>query len=347
MRSRIGLLSRLKGDFASRLALFWAFLVVLLAFAVRYYPVSAALLCLLAVGTVAQSFGYRKGFLAVLDCALLLYTCVFPLAPYLTKEVSTTAFVLISSAFCVMQGRLRRIEAELAEAREKLYQAMFDSISHDLRIPLVSITGVLSGLLDDNFANEPETRRDLMENALSEAERLRVLVENLLQMTKLKAGELRLVKKPYDLSEVVSAVLDGLSPQLSGRKVVLEIPDELPMVPQDPILVGQVLRNLMDNAIKYSPTDSEIRIEILLGTDRVEVAVVDCGRGIPEEDKDRVFEKFYRGEEQRIHGSGLGLSICQGLIVAHGGRISVQARSEGGTAVSFSLPLKEGVCLKS
>ncbi len=143
---------------------------------------------------IAQSFGTNRGFAAVAICAAFLYLVVFPLAPYLIKEVSTTAFIAIASAFCFMQGRLRLREKELAVARERLYQALFDSISHDLRIPLVSITGVLTGLLDENFADEPESRRDLMENALTEAERLRSLVDNLLRMTRLTAGELRVVK---------------------------------------------------------------------------------------------------------------------------------------------------------
>lgn len=347
MFSHTTFLHRLSGDFGTRLAVLVATLALLLAYAIRYYPVSAALLCLLAIGMVAQGFGVEAGFVAVVGCAIFLYTVVFPLAPYLTKEVSTAYFVVISSAFCFMQGRLRDREKELAKARERLYQALFDSISHDLRIPLVSITGALSGLLEDDFADKPEARRDLMENALSEAERLRGLVDNLLGMTKLKAGELRLVKKPYDLWEVVMAVLDSLGPQLSGRALALEVPDELPMVPQDPILIGQVLRNLLDNALKYSPPQSELRLEVLLHSDRVEVAVMDRGRGISQEEESRVFEKFYRGEGQHIHGSGLGLSICQGLITAHGGCIRVQTRPEGGTVVAFSLPLKEGVCLRS
>lgn len=341
------LLIRMAGESSPRLVLLWASLAMLVAFAVRAYPVTAALLCLLAVGMIAQSFGTNRGFAAVAICAAFLYLVVFPLAPYLIKEVSTTAFIAIASAFCFMQGRLRLREKELAVARERLYQALFDSISHDLRIPLVSITGVLTGLLDENFADEPETRRDLMENALTEAERLRSLVDNLLRMTRLTAGELRVVKKPYDLWEVATAVLDDCGPQLKGRSVVLEVPDELPLVPQDPILIGQVLRNLLDNALKYSPSHSELRLEISRHSDRVKVALTDRGPGISQKDEGRVFEKFYRGENQRTHGSGLGLSICQGLVVAHGGVIEVGSRPGGGTTASFSLPLKEGVCLKS
>ena len=146
---------------------------------------------------------------------------------------------------------------------------------------------------------------------------------------------------------MATAVLDDFGPQLKGRSVVLEVPDELPLVPQDPILIGQVLRNLLDNALKYSPSHSELRLEISRHSDRVKVALTDRGPGISQKDEGRVFEKFYRGENQRTHGSGLGLSICQGLVVAHGGVIEVGSRPGGGTTASFSLPLKEGVCLKS
>lgn len=232
----------------------------------------------------------------------------------------------------------------MAKAREKLYRALLDSISHDLRIPLVSITGALSALLDENFSKEPTVRHDLLENALSETEQLRRLVDNLLQMTRLEAGALRITKNPYDLWDVVTAVLDALGPQLVGRTVELEIPDNLPLVPQDPILIGQVLRNQLDNALKHSPLQSEIRLEIHAFDNHVEVCVLDRGPGVPPGDEEKVFEKFFRGQEPIGHGSGLGLSICEGLIAAHGGQIWLCSRPEGGLKVTFSLPLQEFLC---
>lgn len=414
-----------------------AAIAIALAATFRHYSVTASLLCLLAVSVVAQALGVRVGLLVMTGCALLLNELIFPLNPYLVASISTSAFVLVSSTFCLLQGRLpaaqrgesralalvrlsqqlsqtsleaeawdvlgRHLQAEfgdhvivtegerpsgfshwyrfpegnaqvglrkapeeeqlleafvlhsvqaigrlrlaqqvrqaeITQAREKLYQALLDSISHDLRIPLVSITGALSALREENFSNQPEVRRDLLENALLEADQLRRLVDNLLQMTRLEAGALRVAKKPYDLWEVVTVLLDALGPQLVGRAVELEIPDELPLVPQDPILIGQVLRNLLDNALKYSPAGSEIRIEIRAFDDRIEVSVLDRGRGVSAGEEKQLFEKFVRGQEPRVHGSGLGLSICAGLIAAHGGEIDLCARPGGGVKVTFSLP---------
>lgn len=252
------------------------------------------------------------------------------------------AFLLYTAQAVVRLRLARRLrEADLARARERLYQALLDSISHDLRIPLVSITGVLSGLLDEDFSSAPETRHDLLENALSEAERLRRLVENLLQMTRLEAGALKVTKKPYDMAEVVTAVLDGLARQLSDREVDLDLPDGLPLVPQDPILIGQVLRNLLDNALKYSPSQSPLLVEVRHVEAAVEVAVKDQGQGVPADEEEKVFEKFFRGRDQAAHGSGLGLSICAGLIHAHGGSLRLSGRPDGGTEVAFSLPLTD------
>ena len=421
-------LSRLEHVWGPWVALGLAGGAVALAAEFRNFSVTGALLCLLAVSLVAQTFGILLGLVTVGACSVLLYLHVFPLNPYLIPPVSTMAFVLVSSTFCLLQGRLpaarksesqalalvdlsralseaateaqvwavldhhlekefgpltllragaawksgsehwvpmpdelgrvglvkepeekelleaflryaaqslgrlrlaRKLsEAELMKAREKLYHALLDSISHDLRIPLVSITGVLSSLLEESFPADEETRKDLLENALSEAGRLQRLVENLLQMTRLEAGALKVSKKPYDMSEVVSAVLDSLGPQLAGRALELDVPDELPMVPQDSILIGQVLRNLFDNALKYSPPGSPLILRVRLESGQVSVSLLDSGKGLSPDEQNRAFEKFFRGEVQRVHGSGLGLSICEGLVGAHGGDIRLRARPE-------------------
>ncbi len=235
------------------------------------------------------------------------------------------------------QKRLR--DAEILAATEKLQRALLNSISHDLRSPLVSITGALSGLLSSELGELEESHRDLLENALAEAERLNRLVENLLQMTRLEAGTLRLTKKPYDIVEVATVVLDTIALRDPSRRIELLAANDLPMVPMDPHLVGQILMNLLDNALKYSPKDETVTVEIQHERQALELAVSDRGVGVPADEVGRVFEKFFRGKGHRARGTGLGLSICEGLVSAHGGKIWLESGPNGETVFKFSLPL--------
>lgn len=232
-------------------------------------------------------------------------------------------------------------EAELLQATEKLQNALLNSISHDLRTPLVAITGALSTLTDSATPIARSTQQALAENALEEAERLNRLVGNLLDMTRLEAGAMKLAEEPSDVQDVVGAALDQLGNRLSIRPVTVDVPAELPLVPMDFVLIVQVLVNVLDNALKYSPTEAPIEIHARAIGPRLEVQVADRGIGIPSEDLGRVFDKFYRVHRpDSVTGTGLGLSICKGIVEAHGGSISAQNREGGGTLITFTLPLR-------
>jgi len=231
-------------------------------------------------------------------------------------------------------------EAELLQATEKLQNALLNSISHDLRTPLVAITGALSALTEDPEPVDASARQALAENALEEAERLNRLVGNLLDMTRLEAGAMRVAEVPSDVQDVVGAALDQLGNRLSVRPVKVDIPSDLPLVPMDFVLIVQVLVNVLDNAMKYSPRDAPIEIHARTVGTRLEVQVADQGLGIPAEDLGRVFDKFYRVHRpESVTGTGLGLSICKGIVEAHGGSISAADRPAGGTIITFTLPL--------
>jgi two-component system sensor histidine kinase KdpD len=140
---------------------------------------------------------------------------------------------------------------------------------------------------------------------------------------------------------VIGAALSRLSKRLADRRVTTQVPPDLPLVAIDDVLIEQVLVNLLDNAIKYTPPESPIRI-IATATDRaVTVEIADHGPGLPRGEEDKVFEKFYRGQPAGGRGAGLGLAICQGIVQAHGGRIWAQNLPEGGVAFLFTLPLGE------
>jgi len=235
-------------------------------------------------------------------------------------------------------------EAQAAEVRietERLRNSLLSSVSHDLRTPLAAITGAISTILEDGSRIEAGTRQELLESARDEAERLNRLVQNLLEMTRLESGTLQLRKEWHPLEEVIGAALNRLGKRLSGRRVHTSVPPDLPLVAIDDVLIEQVLVNLLDNTLKYTPAASPIRI-IATATDRaVTVEVADRGPGLPSGEVEKVFEKFYRGQPAGGRGAGLGLAICQGVVRAHGGRIWAQNLPEGGVAFLFTLPLTD------
>lgn len=232
-------------------------------------------------------------------------------------------------------------QARLLREKEKLQSAVLNSISHDLRTPLVSITGSLSTLLESDTHFDEAMQHDLLTGAYSEAERLNRLVGNLLDMSRLEAGSMKLKRDLYDLSEVIGVARSQLREQLAGRQIIINIPDDLPMIPIDLTLFAQVIVNLLDNAMKYSEPDTPIEIGAIQTDDHIEISVADRGVGIPEDEIPHIFEKFYRATTVNGQGgSGLGLSICQGIVEAHGGKIWVESRSEGGTCFIISLSLQ-------
>ncbi|MCP4363310.1 MAG: sensor histidine kinase KdpD [Chloroflexi bacterium] len=234
-------------------------------------------------------------------------------------------------------------QTQLLREKEKLQTALLNSISHDLRTPLASITGVLSSLRDDTEAYlDPATQRELVENAYEEADRMNRLVANLLDMTRLQAGGMKVVREPCDVQDVVGVALAELSNKLQDRSVTITVPSDLPLVPVDFILISRVLINLLDNAHKYSPPGTPIEIQARMIDNRVEIEVADRGLGIPEDEISQVFEKFYRVKRtDNASGTGLGLSICQGIIETHGGQIWANNRRGGGTIITLALPVEQ------
>ena len=239
-----------------------------------------------------------------------------------------------------------RLFAETQRARvemetERLRNSLLSSVSHDLRTPLASITGAASTLLDEQGHQDDASRRDLLETIHEEAFRLNRLVANLLDMTRLESGALKVKKEWLSIEEPIGGALTRLESSLAGRKVEMQVPRDLPLVPFDGLLIEQVLVNLLENAIKYTAPESPITISGSASPDAVMVEVADRGPGVPSGTEERVFEKFQRLESKGPQGGvGLGLTICRGIITAHGGRISVTNRAEGGAAFRFTLPLE-------
>ena len=248
------------------------------------------------------------------------------------------------TALAIERARLAE-EAEQAQVRaetERLRNSLLSSVSHDLRTPLASITGAASTLLDNEAHLDAATRRDLLESLHEEADRLNRLVQNLLEMTRLESGALQLHTEWHPVEEVVGAALGRFGKALAGRAVTTRVPSELPLVPMDDVLIEQVLINLLDNALKYTPPGSPIEVTAADTGGDVLIEVADRGPGLLPGEERRIFEKFHRSEATpTVRGAGLGLAICRGLVQAHGGRIWAENRPGGGVTIRFTLPVKE------
>jgi two-component system, OmpR family, sensor histidine kinase KdpD len=232
-------------------------------------------------------------------------------------------------------------QTELLEATEKLQTALLNSISHDLRTPLVSITGALSSMEEDDSTLDEEARRSLIETAREEAERLNRLVGNLLDITRLDAGAMQLHREACDVQELIGSALEQIGTPLKNRQVNVNIPANLPLANLDFVLFSRVLVNLIDNALKYSPLENPVEIQAREYGPYIEISVADRGEGIPEEDLTRIFDKFYRIQRpDNVSGTGLGLSICKGIVEAHDGSIKAQNRRGGGAIFIIKVPLE-------
>jgi two-component system sensor histidine kinase KdpD len=235
-------------------------------------------------------------------------------------------------------------EAQRAQVRaetEQMRSSLLSSVSHDLRTPLAAITGATSGLRESGDLLDAATSAELIQTAYDEAERLNRLVGNLLDMTRIESGGVRAHKEWQPLEEVIGAALTRLNQQLGDRPVTISLPPDLPLVPLDSVLIEQVLINLTENAIKYTPPGSPISIVATATREAATVEVADRGPGIPAGAEQRMFEKFYRAAASNGQGGvGLGLAICRGIVEAHGGRIWAENRPGGGAVFRFTLPLE-------
>lgn len=232
-------------------------------------------------------------------------------------------------------------QAQVLQAREGLERALLNSISHDLRTPLVTIIGALSSLHEESLHLPAHRQQELLRCAWDEAERLNRFVGNLLDMTRLEAGEVRINREPCDIQDLIGTALTILDRKLDGRDVSVQLAEGLPLVNMDMVLMTQVLVNLLDNGLKYAPADSALEIVARLDGPSLVLEVLDRGPGVPAQDIQRVFEKFYRlPVPEGVSGTGLGLSICKGIVEAHQGTIHAENRGDGGLRVVCRLPLQ-------
>ncbi|NUP11612.1 MAG: sensor histidine kinase KdpD [Polyangiaceae bacterium] len=232
-----------------------------------------------------------------------------------------------------------RKSAVMAKA-EELRSSLLASVSHDLRTPLAAITGAATTMRDETDLPEA-TRSDLLHSICDEAERLERLVSNLLDMTRLESGTVRLRREWVPVEEPIGSALVRLEKKLGTRRVTTKLADDLPMIFVDPMLIEQLFFNLLENAAKYTPEGSSIDIDARAEPDRVVIEIADRGPGIREGDEERIFERFYRGDHAKVSGVGLGLPICRAIATVHDATLTAGNRTGGGAVFTLSLPRDE------
>jgi two-component system sensor histidine kinase KdpD len=340
------------------------------------FTVATPALVLVAPGMVAGLLGGRTAGVVTAAAAALALDVVF-VEPYGTLDVhvvddvvSLLAFgaVALTVATLVAQATDRRLAAEqraaeivaLTEERERARReqerlasektaleqaeearrALLRSVSHDLRTPLAAIRAITSDLRDGPEYDE-ETQHDLLDLVGDEAERLDRLVANLLSLSRIEAGALAPDIQAVDLDEMLTDRVRRLGRVLRNVRVDIRMPEDLPLVDADYVLVDQVVTNLLENAARYAPPGSTVTVEGHDRGDAVEVTVSDEGPGVPAGERAWIFEPFRTGSAGR-RSSGVGLAICRAIVDGHGGHIAVGDAPGGGARFSFTLPVHRG-----
>ncbi len=252
----------------------------------------------------------------------------------LLEAFASLAALALERAHLAEEAERARVQIET----ERMRSLLLSSVSHDLRTPLATITGAASSLMADGAALDAETRRDLTQSIYEEADRLNALLRNLLDMTRLESGAIRVRKAWQPLEEVIGAALTRKERALAGRTVTVDLPADLSLVLLDEVSIELVLVNLLENALKYTPAGSPIELSAWAVEGGIVIEVADSGPGLAAGDEQRVFEKFYRAHTGAA-GVGLGLAICRGIVEAHGGSIWALNRTQGGAAFRFHLPI--------
>ena len=226
----------------------------------------------------------------------------------------------------------------MARESERLGRVLLNTISHELRTPLTTIKGSVTALMDSATGEDRDARSALLAETLTATDRLNSIVENLLSMSRLESGMLKLKKSDNDIFDLVSVVADALRRQSRDHPLSIRIDEDVPLVSLDFILMVQVLTNILLNADRHTPSGTPVELSVERKGRGVRITVADEGRGVTPEELPHLFDRFFRGKNAATGGVGLGLSICKGIVEAHGGKITAYINRKGGLSVSIFLP---------
>jgi two-component system, OmpR family, sensor histidine kinase KdpD len=234
----------------------------------------------------------------------------------------------------------RTTEAEVVRRSEELKSAMLDALAHEIRSPLNSVKMAATTLLSGRVVSEPN-RREMLTIIDEEAGRMDRFIDEAVQLARMEANELSLRREPQEITRLISAAVEGMGALTAEREVKVRVPESLPPAECDKGMILRVLKQLLNNALKYSPPDSPLTVSAEFTGSAIVIDVVDRGPGVAEDERERIFEKYYRGRAARggSQGTGLGLASAKCIVEAHGGEIWVTSAPGGGAAFHVSLPV--------
>lgn len=322
----------------------------------EYFNVTAAIpmvfvfaVFLVALLTHAYIYGIAAAIISVLA---VNYAFTFPFFAlnFTIPENFISAVIMIGVAIftSALTIRLRKQEMLRAEGeKERMRANLLRAISHDLRTPLTTIYGSSSALLENQDSFTPSQQAQMLRSIREDSQWLVGMVENLLSVTRIDSGRVKLIKTPTALDELVDAALLKFKKRYPGQGVELELPEELVMIPMDPMLIQQVLMNLLENAVLHATGMTSLILKITVHGNKATFFVLDDGCGIPREKLPAIFSgESGNGEtspDSKKRNAGIGLSVCATIIKAHGGTISAENRKSGGAVFYFTLDTEEAI----
>jgi two-component system, OmpR family, sensor histidine kinase KdpD len=323
-----------------------------LAMSPRFDVVNIAMVYLLGVLLIAFRFSRGPAIVtSVLSVAAFDFLFVPPQGAFLVDDLQyLLTFGIMLAVGLVISGlrasvrQQEKAQADLAlEAEtERIRSTLLASISHDLRTPLAVMSGASSSLAERGERMDPDQRRALAQSIFEQAREMSEHVAKLLQMTRLESGAIKVQRDWATLSEIAGSVLRRLTERMAEHRVIVELPEDLPLIFVDAPLIEQALGNLLENAAKHTPAGTVVRLRAQRRGSELVVSVEDYSDGLRDADVERVFAKFHRGTTEAAGGGmGLGLSICRAIVRLHQGRAWAERVAGGGTAFRFSLPLEE------
>ena len=307
-----------------------------------------ALILLLSVSVVAMLFDILPVLMAAVLSALIWNFFFIP--PIYTFHIDNAEdllmflmYFVIALVNAVMTFKIREQESKARDKEEKektitLYNTLLNSLSHELRTPVSTIIGALDTLKESKDKLSSNNQSELLAQIDLASIRLNQQIENLLNMSRLETGILKLHLDWCDIHELIFSTMRKLSGINSHHKILYSPNELLPLCKLDIGLMEQILHNLLVNALQYTPENSIIKIEAIYAMDNCVITVEDNGSGLPEHEMAFVFDKFYRLPNSKTGGSGLGLSIVRGFVEAHNGKITTENNSDGGAKFTITIP---------
>ena len=282
----------------------------------------------------------QNGVLGVIGIALSSSLCLTSVQMEFLDTISTQIAVVLEREMLYQKQEETQIQIQ----RERLRADMLRTISHDLRTPLTGIMGSASTVIDNYDSIGDDIKKSFLQNIYEDASWLNDFVENILNMTRFDEGKIKLNIGQEAAEEIIAEAVGHVKKRAQGHIILTDIPDEIILLEADGVLITQVLVNLLDNAVNYTPEDSIIIVSLSRADDNVIFEVSDNGQGISDEDMLHIFDRFYPHRSKPAgmrHGFSLGLSLCKSIVEAHCGTISIKKAEPHGTTVVFSLPAKE------